>query len=480
MIGDRRSEAYRRFVPHELVTYLNKGSIDELRLDDHVRLDMSVLFSDIRSFSTLSERLTPEETLRFLNSYLARMEPSVEAFGGFVDKFIGDSVMALFGASADDAVRSALHMLNALREYNLGRLRAGYEPIRIGIGLNSGPLLLGIVGGGRRLQGTVIGDAVNVASRVEGLNKIYGTTLLLTGNTVDRLQDASRYAMRRIDTVQVRGRQREERIYELFEADAPDVFEKKATTRGRFEEALALYESGAYAAAKAAFREVFAANRFDLVSRAYIERCDRPPAERSDRPAAYPDVGEKLERGERRLAEWLAATSDREDETDRPPRPVPGGMSPTLLERLVEAARISFACHLGLSIPEEEWARATPSWSPSLPLADLTACVFLEGALEGALLLSIDVEGGLRLLHRMSFEGWSAEEEMPLLLDALGEALNVAAGNSLRMFQQYADFVAIEPPVAMRTFRRELAPSEGVWSVALPFGDAAIRWIAVM
>jgi CheY-specific phosphatase CheX len=100
--------------------------------------------------------------------------------------------------------------------------------------------------------------------------------------------------------------------------------------------------------------------------------------------------------------------------------------------------------------------------------------------MDGGLLLSVDVDGGLRLLHRMSFEGWRAEEEMPLLLDALGEALNVAAGNSLRMFQQYADFVTIEPPVAMRTFRRELRAPEGVWSVTLPFEGGAIRWMAVV
>ncbi|HZG78902.1 MAG TPA: adenylate/guanylate cyclase domain-containing protein, partial [Paenibacillus sp.] len=366
MSEERRTEAYRKFVPREMLTYLNKGSLDELTLDDHVRLDMTVMFSDIRSFTTLSERLTPEENLRFLNSYLSRMEPSVEAFGGFIDKFIGDSIMALFGTSADDAVRSALHMLNALREYNLGRLRAGYEPIRIGIGLNSGPLLLGIVGGGRRLQGTVIGDAVNVASRVEHLNKSYGTTLLLTGNTVDRLEDPSRYALRRIDTVQVRGRQREERIYELFEADAPDVFEKKRRTKERFEEALALFENGAFTEAKQAFRDVYAANRFDLVSRAYVERCDAPPVERIVTAPAYPDVGVKLERNERRLARWLENPSEGAGVPGAIPLPAPGGSTSTMLERLVEAARIYFVCHLGLPIPEDEWKRAVPAWSPSL------------------------------------------------------------------------------------------------------------------
>ncbi|HZG56994.1 adenylate/guanylate cyclase domain-containing protein [Paenibacillus sp.] len=472
--------AERRFVPRELLTYLKKESIDELRLDDHVRLDMTVLFSDIRSFTTLSERLTPEETFRFLNSYLSRMEPSVEAFGGFIDKFIGDSIMALFGKSADDAVRASLHMLAALREYNLGRLRAGYEPIRIGIGLNSGPLLLGVVGGERRLQGTVIGDAVNVASRVEALNKAYGTTLLLTGHTVDRLEDPSRYAMRRIATVQIRGRRREERIYELFEADAPDIFERKARTKAVFEQALRRYEEGAYAEAKLLFRDVSDANRFDLVSRAYLARCDAPPPGPAAEPERDPDIGAALKRNERRLDEWIGASGDGGNGRRASAALEERGEPPELLLRLLEASRIYFSHHLGLQVDPDRWADVKPVWTRSAPLLDMTACVFLDGAIGGGLLVSIDIEGALLLLHRMSFEGWSAEEEMPLLMDALGEALNIVSGNSLRMFQHYADFVTIDPPVVRRTFRSELRPPEGVWSCETPLGEGSIRWFAAL
>ena len=475
-MNDRKwTEAYHRFVPHQMMTYMNKGSIDELRLDDYVKLDMTVLFSDIRSFTSLSERLTPEETLRFLNSYLSRMEPSVEAFGGFIDKFIGDSIMALFGTTADDAVRAALHMLAALRDYNLGRLRAGYEPIRIGIGLNSGPLLLGVVGGASRLQGTVIGDAVNVASRVEGLNKTYGTSLLLTGNTVERLACAERYAMRHIDTVRVRGRQRSERIYELYQADAPEIYEKKALTRETFEEARQLFESGAYEEAKSLFRSVYERNRFDLVSRTYIARCERPADEfAAGAPAANADIGSDLERNAERLAGWL---QPRADEADTTPSAHAADAPPALLARMAEAARIYFEHHLGFPAADDPFA---PVWEPSSPLLDVTACVFLDGALDGGLLLSVDIDGALRLLHRMSFGGWSAEEEMPLMLDALGEALNIVAGNSLRLFQNFSDFVTIEPPVVMRTFRRTARPPAGLWSCALPLGNGTIKLYAAI
>ncbi|HZG87681.1 adenylate/guanylate cyclase domain-containing protein [Paenibacillus sp.] len=475
-MNDRKlTEAYHRFVPHQMLTYMNKGSIGELRLDDYVRLDMTVLFSDIRSFTSLSERLTPEETLRFLNSYLSRMEPSIETFGGFIDKFIGDSIMALFGTTADDAVRASLHMLACLRDYNLGRLRAGYEPIRVGIGLNSGPLLLGVVGGESRLQGTVIGDAVNVASRIEGLNKSYGTSLLLTGNTVERLARANEYAMRHIDTVRVRGRQRSERIYELYQADAPEIYEKKAQTQEMFEQARALFESGDYQEAKALFRSVYERNRFDLVSWKYIARCDRPADEAgAHEPAAAADIGHALERSAKRLAGWLHPY---EDDAGAPAEAQGAGAPPALLARMAEAARIYFEHHLGFPAADAPFA---PIWEPAAPLLDVTACAFLEGALDGGLLLSVDVDGALRLLHRMSYGGWSAEEEMPLMLDALGEALNIVAGNSLRMFHNYVDFVTIEPPVAMRTLRRAARPPAGMWSCTFPLGGGAIKLLAAI
>jgi len=475
----RSNDAFRRFVPEQLLKLLNKGGIEQLRLDDHVQLDMTVLFSDIRSFTTLSERLTPEQNFRFLNSYLSKMEPSIERYGGFIDKFIGDSIMALFGTSADDAVRSALDMTASLREYNLGRLRAGYEPIRIGIGLNSGPLMLGIVGGENRLQGTVIGDAVNVASRVEDLNKTYGTSLLLTGHTLERLADPSAYRMRRIDTVQVRGRSRAERIYELFDADAPEVLEKKLATAATFEEAMKRYEEGRLPEARELFRDVYARNRYDLVSRAYIERCDAERGASPPEPAPAPSYGATVAKNERRFAALVAprpsggravggaAADSRADET-----------APSVLIRLAEATRIYLTHHLGFPPPDEEGVVPRPEWAPSVDLCDLTACVFLEGAVGGGLAVTADVAAGLALLHRMSYGGWDASEEIPLMSDALGETLNIVAGNSLRLFQHYVDFVTIEPPVVRRTPGETLTPPAGAWRRSLRFGDARIDLIA--
>jgi len=463
------NKADRRFIPQQMLDHLGKASAAELKLNDYVRLEMTVLFSDIRSFTKLSEPLAPEETLRFLNEYLSRMEPSVERFGGFIDKFMGDSIMALFGTGADAAVQSALHMFEALRQYNLERLRLGREPIRIGIGLNSGPLLLGIVGGVTRLQATVVGDAVNVASRIEDLNKMYGTSLLAAGSTVDRLQRPSAYALRHIDTVQVRGRTRKERIYELFEADDPYIREKKLQTLPRFEEARMLYEAGKYAEAKLAFQAVYADNRFDLVSRAYISRCEHPP-QRDDASQRAPGMDALLDSSlsERRLAAMLTEQPAPSADTSAPAGP------PVIFGRFIEVAQLYFSQYFGRSLTEE-----TPAvWVTEAELQELTAFVELEGTLEGGLCCSIGIDSALGLLHRMSYGSWSASEELPLLLDALGESLNTVAGNSLRMFQHYADFSTISSPAVKQTAGLRLAPPGGAWCAELTFGGSTVTVIA--
>ena len=166
-------DAFERFVPQEFLRILNKESITDVQLGDQIQEEMTVLFSDIRDFTLLSEKMTPEENFKFTNSYLSRMEPSIRAYHGFVDKFIGDAIMALFPTNAQDAVQAAVDMLQALFEYNQDRSKVHYDPIRVGIGINTGALMLGTVGGQSRMDGTVISDAVNLASRIESMTGVY-------------------------------------------------------------------------------------------------------------------------------------------------------------------------------------------------------------------------------------------------------------------------------------------------------------------
>ncbi|MGB8691729.1 MAG: AAA family ATPase [Microcoleus sp.] len=267
------NKAYERFVPSQFLKFLDKSSIIDVELGDQVQLEMSVLFSDIRDFTTLSESMTPEDNFRFINSYLSRMEPVINQNNGFIDKYIGDAIMALFSGDANNAVNAGIAMLNRLLEYNQNRANSGYAPIKIGIGINTGSLMLGTVGGPNRMDGTVISDAVNLASRVESLTKNYGVSLLITQETFLRLENPSKYAIRSLDTVKVKGKSEAVTVYEVFDCDRPEIKEGKLATLQLFAEALAIYSEGKFAEAGRLFAECWHQNQGDCVAKIYWERC---------------------------------------------------------------------------------------------------------------------------------------------------------------------------------------------------------------
>ena len=201
-----------RFVPHAFLRIVGKPSIVDVELGDNKQETMSILFSDIRSFTTLSESMTPDENFTFINAYLERMGPVIRNHNGFIDKYIGDAIMALF-TNADDAVRAGLAMLETLAAFNAERRPAGQPPIGIGIGINSGSLMLGTIGEKQRMEGTVISDAVNLAARVEDLTKTYREPLLISEFTYQQLADPKVYDIRSVDVVVVKGKTRPVTIY---------------------------------------------------------------------------------------------------------------------------------------------------------------------------------------------------------------------------------------------------------------------------
>jgi PAS domain S-box-containing protein len=267
------NQAYERFVPNQFLQFLQKSSIIDVQLGDQVQLKMSVLFSDIRDFTTLSESMTPEDNFRFINSYLSRMEPVINENNGFIDKYIGDAIMALFSGEADNAVKAGIAMLHGLVEYNQNRANFGCAPIQIGIGINTGTLMLGTVGGQNRMDGTVISDAVNLASRVESLTKNYGVSLLITQETYSRLENLSDYAIRTLDTVKVKGKSELVTVYEVFDADGSEIKAGKFATLELFAEARAIYWEGNFAEAARLFSECWRQNQGDRVAKIYWERC---------------------------------------------------------------------------------------------------------------------------------------------------------------------------------------------------------------
>jgi len=267
------NEAFKKYVPREFLKLLEKESIVDVKLGDNVQKTMTVLFSDIRSFTTLSESMSPQENFNFINGYLQQMEPMISKNGGFIDKYIGDAIMALFATAPDHAVKAALDMLHALVNYNQGRQRAGFLPVQIGIGINTGSLMLGTIGGESRLESTVISDDVNLASRIGSMTKMYGATLLISEKTFLSLETPLAYSVRVLDRVRVRGKTEPVTLFEIFDGDAPAVKEGKYSTLKIFEEAFALYFRQEFREAQKLFSSCCIKNPHDQVTKLYLDRC---------------------------------------------------------------------------------------------------------------------------------------------------------------------------------------------------------------
>ncbi|NEP51451.1 MAG: response regulator [Moorea sp. SIO3C2] len=265
--------AYGRFVPREFLQFLERESILDVQLGDYVQKEMTVLFSDIRSFTSLSERMSPQDNFNFINDYLSRVSPVIRNYNGFIDKYIGDAVMALFPEKADHALKAAIEMQKQVYSYNSHRNNSGYEPIAIGIGLHKGSLILGTVGESERMDTTVIADTVNLASRLESLTKIYGAEILISKPTLTDLDNRDSYHYRRLGRVNVKGKSQPVEIFEVYDANPEDLIAFKSDTTPRFEEAVSYYVEEDFAQAQQIFEELLQSNHQDRVVELYIERC---------------------------------------------------------------------------------------------------------------------------------------------------------------------------------------------------------------
>lgn len=270
----RMAESFSRFVPAQFIHHLGKRSLLDVGLGDSVKGDISVLFSDLRGFTALSEKLGAEESFALLNSYLARMGPCITSNDGFVDKYIGDAVMALFPRCADDAVAAALAMQAALREFNSQQDGRGDQSLTMGIGVHTGAMMLGTVGSTLRMETTVIGDAVNLGSRIEGMTKMYGAGVLITEDTRDALSVDFEAGLRMVGRVRVKGKLEPTTVYEIIDGD-PVLHEDKAATLATFRDATERYYAREFDAAMRLFGECVASCHEDVLARHYVARCEK-------------------------------------------------------------------------------------------------------------------------------------------------------------------------------------------------------------
>ena len=277
------NEAFNRFVPHEFLTLLDRKDIVEVQLGDHAEREMVVLFSDIRSFTALSEQLTPKESFDFVNAFLAHVGPVVREYGGFIDKYIGDAVMALFAGTADDAIDAAITLQQQVRRFNESRARALLRPIAVGVGLHRGVLMLGTIGEERRLETTVIAGAVNVASRLEQLTRTVGAQIVVSGAVVNAVVDRQKYHLRPLGSIQAPGLSHEVGVFEVCDADEPEVLLAKMADADDFERGVQAFAAQAFDLSVKLFESITARNARDLPAAYYRERaatCARDSATR--------------------------------------------------------------------------------------------------------------------------------------------------------------------------------------------------------
>lgn len=266
------NSALSRFVPVKLMELLGKKDITEVRLGDQVEQRITVMFTDIRSFTTLSETMTPFENFNFLNSYLNRMTPIVDSHNGFVDKYIGDAVMALFPDSPDHAVMAAIEMQKEIRLYNSHRASLGYQPISIGIGIHTGDIMLGIIGHRDRMEGTVISDTVNTASRIEDLTRKYGVMIIISNELLKQLKEPERFTTRTLGKVRIKGRQEAIWVHHVLNGYSKDIRDLYYETKSDFESAVKSALAGNFKEAMTQFESVLSVNPTDSAARFYIER----------------------------------------------------------------------------------------------------------------------------------------------------------------------------------------------------------------
>jgi two-component system sensor histidine kinase ChiS len=264
--------AYERFLPREFLSLLKKESILEVKLGDQIAQQMTVMFSDIRGWTTISENMSAQESFNFINSFLSRISPVITTHRGFIDNYQGDGMMALFPESADDGVRAAVAMHAAVAAYNDNRREKGFQPIGIGVGLHIGDLMLGVIGNEGRMQGTVVADAVNLASRLEGLTRVYGSSISISEPTLAQLKDPDRYKHRFVDKVQVKGKKDPVSVHEVFDGDPPAVIELKEQTKDDFEQGLCLYYDRKFSEASVKFNQVLEKHPEDRAARIYLKR----------------------------------------------------------------------------------------------------------------------------------------------------------------------------------------------------------------
>ena len=267
---DRTEKFYYKFVPEKFREYLGKNKLTDLSLGDASNRELTVLFTDIRSFSINSEMMTAKENFAFANTIYGKAGPIVRKHNGFIDKYIGDAVMALF-EEADDAVAAGIDLYKTIVHDPETARELKVSDINIGIGIHTGMAMIGIVGEAERLSGTVISDTVNLSSRLESLTKQYQTAMLVSKDTVDRLSSPEDLNLRYLGMIQVAGVNEVKGVYEVLDCLKEGEKEARSANTADFREALRLFQLGRHDDALKALEKLASEGRNDYVTDMYAK-----------------------------------------------------------------------------------------------------------------------------------------------------------------------------------------------------------------
>ncbi|MEL6671077.1 MAG: ATP-binding protein [Bacteroidota bacterium] len=265
-------DATKKFVPVEFLESLGYDSITEVQLGDLSSREVTVFFSDIRAYTSLSEGMSPEDNFRFVNAYAGRMGPIIRKYGGFVNQYLGDGIMAIFQKGPEKAIRAAIEMQESVKRYNAERIAANRAPIKVGMGLHSGPLVMGIIGDKERRDAATISDTVNTAARMEGLTKFYGANILVSESTLSGLSDPTRFHYRYLGRVQVKGKKQAIGVYEFFGGEDQANQTLKWGVQQDFEQGLRHYFAREFPEAIRSFELVLSINQDDRAATHYLQR----------------------------------------------------------------------------------------------------------------------------------------------------------------------------------------------------------------
>ena len=268
-------EITAKFVPYEFIGSLGHDVITDVRLGDQVEKVVTVLFTDIRDYTSLSERMTPEETFQFVCAYNETLGPIIRRHNGFINQYLGDAIMALFPGSATDALAAAIEMRKNIHGLNITRSLKGLSPIQIGIGMHTGSLIMGITGDKERLDATTISDTVNTASRIESLTKYYKAGILLSDATLLQIQDQQPFNLRYLGKVQVKGKQEPVGLHECFSGSIDEEIQIKEKTLPLFNEGMNHYLNRSFASAIKTFQTITESDPGDLTAEFFLTNATR-------------------------------------------------------------------------------------------------------------------------------------------------------------------------------------------------------------